>query len=510
MKYVMLVAALLAIPASAGQLGLLELGPNDRGPAVAAGLEIYRDFGDAVLVDADRMPNQFAGRARLLDSELAEGEYFIVYGGQGAESREQQRVLLKRDGFVLVRMSEEEALELKAQGVLLKQVAPRPYRLRNLAQEPVAIPLGPDTAIERLIRAVSIDSLHDRILELQNFVTRYSYSPKCESAAKYLYDRLVGLGLDVRVDTYYLTQPTTRALNVEVTLPGVVVPESVVIACAHFDSYSSVGMTRAPGADDNATGTASLLELARVLKDARLRWTVKLVAFSGEEQWMKGSYHWVDSVAIPEGMKIGGAFNLDMMAYTAADTTRLVMNTNTPSAGLAALSESVNVWYDVGLRLINYLDEDCAGDNQPFWERGFRSVFALEDSEWGIWNGSNPHYHTTHDTIGFIRMGQELRATQLALGCMASLSGLAPLAVMEEMPNAEVRMPNGGPTVVRGRLNLQSPISHRQSSAELLDAAGRSVMELRAGENDVSGLAPGVYFVVGAGRSGPAHVVKVR
>jgi len=65
-----------------------------------------------------------------------------------------------------------------------------------------------------------------------------------------------------------------------------------------------------------------------------------------------------------------------------------------------------------------------------------------------------------------------------------------------EMPNAEVRIPNCGATVARGVLNLRFPIANRQP-AVLLDAAGRNVLELRAGENDVRSLAPGVYFVSG-------------
>ncbi len=501
MKRLMCLFIFLVGAAVAGQLAVLELAPADHAAAVRAGMEIYRDFGDAVLVDADRLAPEFAGRARVVDSELSPGDYFLAYGGSAGG-----RVLLERDGFALLRMTELEARALKAGGARLKQVAARPYRLRALAEEPAAVPLGPDTTIQRLMQLVSIDSLHDRIVELQNFVTRNTYYAKCESAAQYLYRRFTGLGLDTRVDTYYLTQPTTRASNIEVTLPGAVVPESIVVACAHFDSYCQTGQANAPGADDNATGTAALLELARVLKDARLRWTVKLLAFSGEEQWMKGSYHWVDSVAVPEAMKLGGVFNIDMVAYTAADTTRLVMNTNTPSRGLAVLSESINVWYDIGLRLINYLDEDCAGDNTPFWEQGYKSVFALEDSEWGIWNGSNPHYHTTHDTIGFVRMGQVLRTTRLVLGCMATLSGLAPLSVMEEARGTRPASA-AGPTIAAGTLFVPGPADGRQPGW-LLDASGRRVLLLRPGRNDVSGLAPGVYFIKRAQAQAQARAIS--
>jgi len=66
---------------------------------------------------------------------------------------------------------------------------------------------------------------------------------------------------------------------------------------------------------------------------------------------------------------------------------------------------------------------------------------------------------------------------------------------VEETPNAEVRTPNAGATIVRGSLRMAGSPSASSSPSRLLDATGRVVMALKPGENDVSGLAPGVYFV---------------
>ena len=141
---------------------------------------------------------------------------------------------------------------------------------------------------------------------------------------------------------------------------------------------------------------------------------------------MKGSTHWVDSVAVPRGLRIDGFYNLDMIGYTASDTSLLYVTPNTPSRSLAVLAESANAQYGVGLHVSNYLDEDAAGDQTPFWDRGFKAVFVIEDSEYGIWNGSNPHYHTTHDTLGNLRMSLVTRATKLSLACLATLAGPIP------------------------------------------------------------------------------------
>ncbi|MBM3323581.1 Zn-dependent exopeptidase M28, partial [candidate division WOR-3 bacterium] len=441
---------------------------------------------------------------RVLDRKLAPGEYFITYkAGIGLTSAPGQ-LLYESGRWRLVRLSEPEARVARATGYPMVRL---PEFARPLAPEPAPLPIAdqPDTTVARLVSLVSLDTLLGTMRDLVAFGTRYSYNIKCESAAFYLHERFSALELEMRLDTYYLRQPTTRAFNVEATIPGRVRPDSIVIACAHFDSYSNI-RTIAPGADDNATGTAAILEIARVLRETPMRWTVKLLGFSGEEQWMKGSYHWVESTAVPQAMKIAGVYNIDMVAYTAADSNLLFVNRNTPSTPLAVLAESVNNWYSIGLRVMNYLDEDCAGDNTPFWERGYRSVFALEDSEWGIWNGSNPHYHTTHDTIGNLTLSQVRRTTQMALACIATMASPCGL---QDVAEAHVphRRPAPGPTVV-GRLLCLPPGSSRGSS--LVSADGRTVLALRPGSNDLSHLSPGVYFLRRADSDSARRIVRLR
>ena len=282
--------------------------------------------------------------------------------------------------------------------------------------------------------SVSLDSLLRTLEDLQAFGTRYTYSPKCDSAARAYGGRFTELGLTPEYDRYLAGAQHDTSWNVIATIPGTVHPESVVIACAHYDSYTDNPLVIAPGADDNGTGTVALIELARVLRETPFRWTIKLAAFSGEEQWMLGSGHWVDSVVMPQGMLIAGVYNLDMFCYTAYDSTRMYFITNLASRPLAVRAETANVRYGIGLNLINYRDDDCAGDNAPFWDHGIKAVFALEDSEWGIWNGSNPYYHTYQDSIARLRPGQLLRGTQVALGCPASLATPWPASGIVEKP----------------------------------------------------------------------------
>jgi len=81
---------------------------------------------------------------------------------------------------------------------------------------------------------------------------------------------------------------------------------------------------------------------------------------------------------------------------------------------------------------------------------------------------------------------------------------------IEEAPSAEVRMANVGPTVVRGILNLQSAVYNLQAEIALHDISGRKALDLHAGPNDVSRLAPGVYFIVAGGEYPALRVTLAR
>jgi hypothetical protein len=491
--------------ASASYLVRLDAGPAERAQVITDRLPVLRDLGACLIAPLE--PERLASfqdrnwQVQVLDSELSLGEYFIVYkAGSGAGSVP-GRLLWENDRLRLVRLPELDARAAKAAGFPIVRLPLVPHPLPASLASLALFPYSADTTIARIVSLVSQDSLASTIRDLQDFHTRYSYRLKCESAAFYLRARLVDLGYAVRLDTYYLPSPHTRSFNVEATLDGMVAPESTVIACAHYDTYST-NFDSAPGANDDGSGTAAVIELARVLKQAQFRWSVKFLCFSGEEQWMLGSGHWVDSTAVPESLRIPGVYNLDMFGYTAYDTNLLYVTRNAASLPLAVLAESANAWYDIGLQVIDFLDEDCAGDNAPFWEHGIQAVFACEDSEWGIWNGSDPYYHTPGDTFGNLRMGQVRRTSQLASACLATLAvPYNPDDIAEQPGSIPWR---AAPTTVFARaLDLSG-----QGRVTLLDASGRTI-ETNAGPLVGGQLRPGVYFI----RTDDAvfrRVVKVR
>jgi hypothetical protein len=96
-----------------------------------------------------------------------------------------------------------------------------------------------------------------------------------QEARLYLTDQFRSLGLAVSTQGIYR--------NVVAQWPGTMTPEEIYIVCAHYDTTS--GGER-PGGDDNASGTAGVLEAARVLTQYHFRSTLRFIAFNAEEDWM--------------------------------------------------------------------------------------------------------------------------------------------------------------------------------------------------------------------------------
>jgi leucyl aminopeptidase len=181
-------------------------------------------------------------------------------------------------------------------------------------------PAQPDPVIETLTERVSPTRLHADVADLVAFGTRRTDQPGGRDAQDLLETRLAGLGaFTVRVQDF-----DPQADNVVATLPGLVAPGEVHVLGAHFDSISSAGpLEPAPGADDNASGVAALLEVARLLAESGLRFqaTIELVGFAGEELGRIGSAAFVDE-ALLLGRDVRTGVVLDSLGYLEPGSAR--------------------------------------------------------------------------------------------------------------------------------------------------------------------------------------------
>jgi hypothetical protein len=168
--------------------------------------------------------------------------------------------------------------------------------------------------ILKALGSVSQENIYKTVEELQKFETRYSWE-KQDEVANYLFEKFGGYDIPVEFDEYYFKDKKWK--NVVATIHGKRKPEDIYMVIAHFDSISKQPKISAPGADDNASGTAAVLEIARILKDVQLGSSIQFGIFSNEEQDALGSKHFAQK-ARKEGLRIKGCINLDVIGYNGA------------------------------------------------------------------------------------------------------------------------------------------------------------------------------------------------
>lgn len=276
-----------------------------------------------------------------------------------------------------------------------------------------------DPFIQSLVDQVSLDSIRATIRDLQNFKTRYSFTPECSLAANYLIKRFQNYSLIVEEDWY--DNQGDRQRNIVAVKVGITNSDKEYIIGAHYDSHTFLDpYHNAPGADDNASGTAAVVECARILSQYGFPYTFKFIAFCGEEQWMIGSGHYAAN-AVATGENILAMINNDMIAYTSeGEHEDFEIISDYASEWVA------DVWFASAQTYTNLLvtktiDPTDPSDHLPFWENAFIAIDCCEDDVNEIWGGSNPNYHTPGDTLGTLNLNFATEAVKMNVAGLASL-----------------------------------------------------------------------------------------
>ncbi|MBI5463942.1 MAG: Zn-dependent exopeptidase M28 [Ignavibacteriales bacterium] len=305
---------------------------------------------------------------------------------------------------------------------------------------------GPQSAenISHAISSISAAHVYKHIDALQmpaGLPSRIAFTPGFDSAVSYVrraFSSIPNL-TSVELDTFFVSTATpplnAKALvNVVATLRGSTQPEKQVVVGAHLDcSASFVGTSvwnstwstiRAPGADDNASGVAGVLEIARVLSETSPELTLKFIAFGAEElvpaynlgYSLLGSAVYVGR-AVARGDQVVAMINLDMIAYNpqslfcdiAADST---------STFIGQLAVDLNAAYNIGLTMRQQpFSPGRSSDHASFWDAKIPAVLFIENfppRQATPYYPSNSYYHLPSDSLSHLNMDLARRITQLA------------------------------------------------------------------------------------------------
>lgn len=313
-------------------------------------------------------------------------------------------------------------------------------------------PPGTDPQIEAFVDSVSASNLLATIMTLQGFFTRHTNSDTVSTtvgigaARRWVHSRFQQISsendgnLQVSYDSFTATISGVTKLhrNVVATLPGTN-PASAsrqIIVSGHLDSRNNdnndaVGF--APGANDDGSGVAALLEVARILSKSSHEATIKFIAFTGEEQGLFGSEHYA-GVAAANGDTIDGDFNSDIMGNVvygevgvgdslALDSTHVRMFSEGPSTSssrqMARLGKIYAESY-VPMMEVNLIpDQDRpgrGGDHISFNTEGFTAIRFMDQFDNLI------HQHAIGDSFQVMNFPYFARNTGIELATVANMA----------------------------------------------------------------------------------------
>lgn len=270
----------------------------------------------------------------------------------------------------------------------------------------------PDKFIAAIVSLISQSNLQNWVQTLSAFPTRHTKSPTIHQVSAWLVNQFKSFGYtDVVLHPY--TKAGYQLENVVCTKQGKGNTGQVLVLCGHYDccmEEPNNATATAPGADDNATGIAVILEIARILAQVDLEDSVQLVSFSGEEQGLWGSTAYAQHVQA-NNINVHRLINLDMVGYPSTDSAIIVerdmggvASNNQASQDFGKVMEQMALDYT---SMPVKLGPIYSSDYMPFEARGYVVIGAYEA-------GENPHYHTSTDapnTVNYSYVADVARMT---------------------------------------------------------------------------------------------------
>lgn len=308
------------------------------------------------------------------------------------------------------------ATEAQARAALRRRHAALPARSYGIAYRKL---------LEPMLASVDEKNIEATIVALSTFTNRHYTSRSGVDASSWLLSawRAQAAGRDdisvAQVSHKGFAQP-----SVTLTIAGTDLASETVVVGAHLDSILSFGMSekaRAPGADDDASGVASMTEAIRAIiaSGYRPRRTIHVIAYAAEEVGLRGSQD-IARQFRQAGRKVAGVLQLDMTNYKGAANDIYLLTDYTDTSQNAFLAELIGVYLPgltVGYDRCGY---GCS-DHASWHAQDYPTSMPFESSM----ARDNPYIHTAKDTLANSgkQTAHALKFARLAAAYLVELSG---------------------------------------------------------------------------------------
>lgn len=380
-------------------------------------------FGNELLLYTDE--NQWAGlagRAGQRTLQLQEHPatvnrekmYLVVQKGRLFQQEYPEvPVIVDRGRFLLVELDPKRAQQIEVGDLPCFTLRPLEdnqivfdVRLRTDAAAPVA-------SIQNLVNQVSRASLKADLTQLVSYPTRFSTSTHYANAATWAQGRLAAMNYSTQLQSITVNGSTSQNVIADKLGSGMG-ERDIVLVTAHLDSinHKDGPFAISPGADDNGSGSAGLLQMASVLQNHSNQHDLRFVLFGGEEQGLFGSKQFVANLSASERQRIRAVVNMDMIGC---------LNSPSPSVLLEGAPISQNVIDGLQAAATTYTQFDVQtsldpydSDHVPFIQNGIPAVLTIEGAD-----GANDNIHSSSDTINRINYDLALEILRMNVAFVA-------------------------------------------------------------------------------------------
>lgn len=384
--------------------------PASTGRRVAEPANLWVQFGrQFLLIASDEEWESFAGRARegavtfkTVPHEAEQQELFLVRQKGRLFQREHPTVpvILDRGRYLVVKISDEATKRAVRKSEPCYKVLPLPVntavfeeRLRPEARA------AADPWVKKFVDAVDRGLFTNTLTRLTDFHTRHSLTSDYQSAAQWCLAELQGMNYAASLQEITVGAKPSHNVVADKAGSGAEGQRQLVLLTAHLDSinWDEQGAPNAfaPGADDNGTGSAGLLEAARVLQEDVFTHDLRFVLFGGEEQGLHGSLDYVGSLTNAERGRIRAVVNMDMIGGLNTQEASVTLESSiTFSEMISRLVEAGHTYASLKIETSwHFFDSD----HVPFIDAGIPAVLTIEGAD-----TSNHFIHSPNDTLAHV------------------------------------------------------------------------------------------------------------
>ncbi len=343
-----------------------------------------------------------------------------------------------------------------------------------------------------IVSSVEYDSVETYLTEFSSLGIKEIGTSALDDTRDWILDKYTSWGYtNIQRDSFLYSG--YDAENIIITKTGSVYPNTYLIIDGHYDTRNGVG------SNDNGSGTAIILEMARIFKDLETEYSVKFIHFSAEEDGLIGSQHYVDNTVVPENLDILLVYNIDEVGGVNGMTNNTIICERDEGPPASNNSASANVTDILAncIELYSSLSTEISyaygSDYMPFEANGEIITGLYEKNV-------SPYVHTIFDEMSRLDMNYIYEIARGGLG--AALEFAIPIQDFTSLDNISTLNYSVLPNPSNGMFELKADeLQGKSVEVTISDVLGEVVFKMETFKYekpiviDLSEMPKGTYFL---------------